>query len=102
MGTCEVKRTVQEYMDNILEIEGSSTLASASRSQNSNIAGHRRAFESQDPTNAGELNDPWAGSTPLSSSEVLHHLGFGDMSSEYGYDLMFNFEPFEKLFYSVE
>lgn len=103
----QVKRTVQHYIDQILHIEGGQEIP---QTQNPDQPSFSAAVEATgEPhmlagrTETNPWSDPFADHTPRFSSEVLQHLGFGDLSSDYGYDdMFFNFEPFEKLFYSVE
>jgi hypothetical protein len=109
----EINRTVKHYMDDILIIDREEHELSASLQGLPNATAYERASASDgqtlslDPAVMGNLEpwlEPWPGSTPRSSTEVLRHLGFGDISGDFGSydDTLFNFEPFEKLFYSVE
>jgi hypothetical protein len=106
----EVKRTVQHYMDDILVIDSSEhqisdnpSLLSGTHAQH-HVGDQTLALDAAAARDNDAWMEPWSGSTPRSSTQVLRHLGFGDISSDYGtYDeTLFNLEPFEKLFYSVE
>ncbi|KIW18002.1 hypothetical protein PV08_02289 [Exophiala spinifera] len=112
----EIKRTVQHYMDDILVIHGSAQNQTTigpnfpsgafytTDTPQSYTDDHPPGLDAVGVDNAAPWLEGWAGGTPQSSTQVLRHLGFGDVISDYeSYDdPFFNFEPFEKLFYSVE
>jgi hypothetical protein len=94
----EVKRTVQHYMEDILVFDGGrhSDRGRHQMADDPGLDQGTRAREhagdqtlALDAAAVGDKDDwmePWSGSTPRSSIQVLRHLGFGDMSIDYGTD----------------
>lgn len=94
----EVRRAVQSYM---IEL-GVPAIDDQTQGDNERTYVHATSIHPSSEVYGNQWNDSWKAISSPSSTEVLYHLGFGDLSSSYGDDMMLNFEPFERLFYSVE
>lgn len=112
--TREVRRTVDRYMDCILDVEGGSRGPNASQPLAVESAGRGAEREASARHESGGdtawnewsdpfMGDPFIGDPVQSGPYSTANLGFGHQVGEADYDdMLFNFEPFEKLFYSVE